>query len=225
MSAHPRLKANRASARGGGRKKAAAAAADDDAGRIGGAGGVRRSDTAPGPPEAVSDSAGGVSKLRRDSDRAVEEGGGGPVSSWGFDRGDDLGSSSLGDSLEPGQACSPLRYPWHGSAGDVGVGGHNRAGGGGGDGGGGGGGGLGLGPSWLRQRAVEGCEDTASSAGEASSGAELGEAAAADVFDQHFDGFSADGGRGRENRASRPLVALKVGAGSPASRRWAVVFA
>lgn len=143
--------------------------------------------------------------MRRDSDRAAEEEGGGPES-WGVDRGDDHGSS-LSDILEPGQVRSPLRYSWHGRAGD------------GGGGGGGGGGGIGLGPSWLRQRTAEASEDTASSAGEASSGAELGEAAAADVFDQHFDDFSADREQGGEKRASRPLVALKVGAGSPASRR------
>lgn len=138
----------------------------------------------------------------------------------GFDardasRGDDDIRSSLSDnsgcSLEPGQACPPMRRSWHGrfshaSAGDVGYG--IRGGGGG------------LGPSWLRQPQLA-YEDTASSAGEASSGAELGETPPPAVFEEDLNGFFDGDGGGREgpggrgeDRASRPLVALKVGAGA-----------
>ena len=223
MSAHPHLKANRASSArggggGGGRQRVSAAAAADT---VGGTGGPRdgRRRVAPPPPrdpwsgmDADSDVSRGV--LLGGAKGAAEEG---PPEELGgfeageFSRGDDDGStlSDSGRSLEPGQARSPpVRRSWQegvtlASAEDVGVS-SGRDGAGDGER-------FGLGAPWLRHRNVAASEDTAYSAGEASSGAELGE--------QDLDDFAVEEQCGEEDRASRPLKALAVGTGSSATRR------
>lgn len=239
MSAHPRLRTNRGSASGGGRSKASAAvgtagttsitATRGVSGVSGGRqqGSTRSRELFLGP---VRNKDFGTPRGARLQPSARARGGGFPEAIGSFGAGDggrdddddaDVGSSlsdNSGCSLEPGQACPnpPTRRSWqsrfsHASAGNVGV--DIR-------GGGGGSGQIGRGPSWLRQPQVP-SEDTASSAGETSSGAEVGETLPTAVFlEEGLDGLFGEGGGwesqggGGGDRALRPLVALKIGAGA-----------
>lgn len=221
MSAHPRLKANRASARGGRRKISGAAATVRG---VGGSGDGRRRVARPREPllgvdtdEGVSrrvlpGSFGGAGEERFSEEFAVYETG-------GVCRGDDDGSalSDGGCSLEPGQARPPMRNSWQEkvSRTRAGVGGVSSS-----RGDGGGGEQFGPGASWLRHRDVAASEDTAYSSGEASSEAEQGETPAA-FFEQHLDDFEADEeGREQGPASQRPLKALTIGVGSSETRRW-----
>ncbi|CAN0222747.1 unnamed protein product [Ectocarpus sp. 6 AP-2014] len=209
MSAHPRLKrgGNRGSSRGGRVKTPLHAQTDDgkgcSGGVAGGGGGRRRgSRSLGGPfPGTVLENGDGVLGRpgfpEQNAGLGVEIGGG--VGGGG-------GSPSLSDSgqsLEPGQTVQ--RLSWHGddarrglgvASGRVGV----------------------AGASWLRHHISTASEETGScSAGEASSGAEMGEAPPA-LSGEDLDGFLEEGGGREWDRSSRPMVALKVG-NRPGRRR------
>lgn len=221
MSAHPHLKANRVYARGGGgdrrRQRVSVAAAADAIGGAGGSGDRRRRR----PPLSGMDAEDGASRraLLGGAEGAREDGL--PeeeeldlFEAGCYGRGDDGSPSALsgsGCSLEPGQARSPARHSWQeklarASAGCAGVSGGGEQ--------------FGLGAPWLQRRDVPASEDTAYSAGEASSGAELGETPPPAFLDQHLDDSAAEEGQREEGPASRPLKVLAVGTGSSEARRW-----
>ncbi|CBN74090.1 hypothetical protein Esi_0012_0173 [Ectocarpus siliculosus] len=210
MSAHPRLKrgGNRGSSRGGHVKAPLHAQTDDGKGCSGGVagsggGGRRRGSRSLGGPFPGTVRENGDGGLRRpgfpeqSAGLGVEIGGG---------VGGDAGSPSLSDSgqsLEPGQTAQ--RLSWHGDDARRGLGVAS--------------GGVGVaGASWLRHHISTASEGTGScSAGEASSGAEMGEAPPA-LSEEDLDGFLEEGGGREWDRSSRPMVALKVG-NRPGRRR------
>lgn len=202
MSAHPRLRTgrNRGSSRGG-RIKAPLHTQTDDGmgvgGGVAGGGGARR---------RGSRSLGGPfpGKVRENGDGGLgrpgfpEQNAGLGVEIGGCVRGGG-GSPSLSDSgqsLEPGQAAQ--RLSWRGDDSRRGLGVAS--------------GGVGVaGTSWLRHHISTSSEGTGScSAGEASSGAEMGEAPPA-LSEEDLDGFLEEGGGRGWDRSWRPMVALKVG--------------
>ncbi|CAM9562481.1 unnamed protein product [Ectocarpus fasciculatus] len=125
----------------------------------------------------------------------------------GGDAGSPPSLSDSGQSLEPGQAAQ--RRSWQ--AGDAPRGPGVASGGVGA-----------AGASWLRHHLSTASEGTGScSAGEASSGAEMGEAPPA-LSEEDLDGFLEGGGGRGWNRSSRPMVALKVG-DRPGRRRQAEI--
>eukprot|EP00752_Nemacystus_decipiens_P005969 g5391.t1 len=219
MSAHPHLKANRASSARGGRYRAASA---DTVGRVGGSGVGRRLVAPPRESMSAMDADGGVSRrvLLGATEGAGEEkwpAEDGVYETGGVNRGDGDGSalSDSGCSLEPGQARPPVRRSWQErvslvSAGGVGVG-SGRGGRGEGER-------FRLGAPWLQHRSAAGSEDTAYSAGETSSGAELGETPPAFV-EQDLEDLAAEEERREGGPASRPLKALGLRTGSFETRR------
>ncbi|CAM9188640.1 unnamed protein product [Ectocarpus sp. 4 AP-2014] len=209
MSAHPRLKrgGNRGSSRGGCVKAPLHAQTDDgkgcSGGVDGGGGGRRRGSRSLGGPFPGTVRENGDGGLGRPG---FPEQNAGFVVEIGGGVGGDGGSPSLSDSgqsLEPGQAAQ--RLSWHGddarrgfgvASGRVGV---ARA-------------------SWLHHHISTASEVTGSSSvGEASSGAEMGEAPPV-LSEEDLDGFLDEGGGREWDRSSRPMVALKVG-NRPGRRR------
>lgn len=211
MSAHPRLRGgkgvNRESSRGGGRGVRAPLHAETgdgngfSGGLAGGGGGRRRrrrgGSRSPGGPlpgtfREIGD--GGLGRPgfpEQSTGLDVEIGG-----CVGGDAGSPPSLSDSGQSLEPGQAAQ--RRSWQ--AGDAPRGPGVASGGVGA-----------AGASWLRHHLSTASEGTGScSAGEASSGAEMGEAPPA-LSEEDLDGFLEGGGGRGWNRSSRPMVALKVG--------------